>query len=254
MHRPNESKWIDISIPLDFYGAQPNAFGGERASEHPLGDTREGSSVNFARYSLAPHCSGTHTECVGHITHDRISIVECLTDVMISAVLVSVEPENDTGECYAAREAGDSSITAASLRKAIDEVGGEAHLKDGALIVRTLPNDDLKLSAAYDNSNIPTYFTDQAIDIITDLGVKHLLVDLPSIDRISDGGLLSNHRKFWNLPAGSFEAGASTRRDATITELIYVPSEISDGLYQLNLQIAPFVADAAPSRPMIRRL
>jgi hypothetical protein len=37
----------------------------------------------------------------------------------------------------------------------------------------------------------------------------------------------------------------------TITEMIYVRDEVADGLYLLNLQIAPFVSDAAPSRPLL---
>ena len=39
-----------------------------------------------------------------------------------------------------------------------------------------------------------------------------------------------------------------------MTELIYVPEEIPDGRYLLNLQIADFTSDAAPSRPVLFRL
>jgi hypothetical protein len=38
---------------------------------------------------------------------------------------------------------------------------------------------------------------------------------------------------------------------ATITELVYVKDEIPDGRYDLNLQTAPFVNDATPSRPLL---
>jgi hypothetical protein len=38
---------------------------------------------------------------------------------------------------------------------------------------------------------------------------------------------------------------------STITELIYVPNAVEDGRYLLNLQIAPFAADASPSRPLL---
>ncbi|MBK9767712.1 MAG: hypothetical protein IPP63_12210 [Chloracidobacterium sp.] len=50
---------------------------------------------------------------------------------------------------------------------------------------------------------------------------------------------------------GSRETHTATRIYSTITELIYVPNEVSDGVYLLNLQIAPFATDAAPSRPML---
>jgi len=36
-----------------------------------------------------------------------------------------------------------------------------------------------------------------------------------------------------------------------MTELINVPDDVPDGRYLLNLQIAPFEADAAPSRPVL---
>ncbi|MCB0755612.1 MAG: cyclase family protein, partial [Flavobacteriales bacterium] len=76
------------------------------------------------------------------------------------------------------------------------------------------------------------------------VGCKHLVLDIPSIDRESDEGKLLGHRAFWNYPV-------STRKDCTVTELAYIPSSVADGLYLLNLQVAPFENDAAPSRPLI---
>ena len=246
-------RFFDISIPLDFHGQQPNAFGAESAAAATLGDTREGSSVNFERYSFSPHCSGTHTECIGHITRERISVRYCLDDVIVPAVLVSIEAERDSAETYAAKVPGDLQITSGKLIAAIEALGIDPRviLADGALVIRRLPNDPGKMAAVYDNENVPPYFTDDAMETIVGFGVKHLLVDLPSIDRIDDGGRLSNHRKFWNMELGRVEAGVGARRNATITELIYVPDEVADGRYRLNLQIAPFEADAAPSRPLL---
>ena len=246
-------KFFDISIPLDFHGQQPNAFGAESAVATTLGDTREGSSVNFERYSFSPHCSGTHTECIGHITRERISVRSCLDDVIVPAILVTIEPETDSSEAYAAKMSGDRLITAVRLQGTLDALNADhkAILKGGALIVRTLPNSSDKISAKYDDTNVPGYFSDAAIELIVRFGVKHLLVDLPSIDRIDDGGRLSNHRKFWNMGSGSVEAGGDARRNATITEFIYVSDDVPDGQYRLNLQIAPFEADATPSRPLL---
>src|SRR6185369_11692846 len=82
---------IDISIPLNFNGPQPNAYGAEPAwsqaceSGDLVGDTRRGGSCNFEQYTLTPHCNGTHTECVGHITLERISVADCLRDVFLPA-------------------------------------------------------------------------------------------------------------------------------------------------------------------------
>jgi arylformamidase len=43
-------------------------------------------------------------------------------------------------------------------------------------------------------------------------------------------------------------------RQATITELIFIPDEVPNGLYLLNLQVAPMENDAAPSRPVLFHL
>ncbi|MBK8149128.1 MAG: hypothetical protein IPK58_13195 [Acidobacteria bacterium] len=100
---------------------------------------------------------------------------------------------------------------------------------------------------------MPPYFTTEAMEFIAASGFRHLLVDLPSIDRIYDDGKLANHRIFWNIEPGSFDANEKTRVGNTVTELIFVPDDIADGVYLLNLQIAPFAADAAPSRPVLFR-
>jgi len=244
---------FDISIPLRFDGPQPNAFGAERAAANILGDTRSGSSVNFERYAFSPHCSGTHTECVGHITHERISVRTCLQDAIVPAMVISLEPRSGESEAYSAMAEGDLLITAAAIQAALDrsEFDHRIVLKDGALAIRTLPNGPHKLTAEYTDEKVPAYFSNEAMDLLVGLGIKHLLVDMPSIDRLSDGGVLANHRKFWYVAPGSTELRDDERRGATITELIYVPEEVKDGRYLLNLQIAPFESDAAPSRPVL---
>ncbi len=245
---------IDISIPLSFNGPQPNAYGVEPAKSKAceagdiVGDTRRGGSVNFEQYTFITHCNGTHTECVGHITNERISVTDCLKDVFIPAVLVSVEPES-TGSEYL--------ITADLLQTSFMPHAAFASATlavQSGLIVRTLPNDDSKLTRQYGEGNIPPYFTTDAIEWIVGSGLRHLLVDMPSIDRIYDEGRLSNHRIFWNVEQGSFEINSATRINSTITELIYVPNSVRDGEYLLNLQIAPFEADASPGRPVIFKI
>jgi len=234
---------IDISIPLNFNGPQPNAFGVEPATSKAcaygslVGDTRRGGSVNFEQYMFVPHCNGTHTECVGHITNERIFVRDCLKDVLIAGLLVSIEPENGDGDLVISRD---------SLAQPVGH-----HPNARALMIRTLPNDNSKLTRQYDSENIPPYFTTDAMDYIVECGFKHLLVDTPSIDRLFDEGKLANHRIFWNVELGSFETNEKTRINSTITELIYVPNEVVDGEYLLNLQIAPFASDAAPSRPIL---
>jgi arylformamidase len=246
----------DISIPLRFNGVQPNAYGVPIATSTAceagdlVGDTRRGGSCNFERYTFIPHCNGTHTECIGHITHDRISVLDCLKDVFIRALLVSVEPERaaDSSESYSVPfESDDLLITKRSLVNSA--ASGSA---DGqALVIRTLPNDESKKGRSYGEDMVPPYFTNEAIEFIIQCGFDHLLVDVPSIDRIFDEGKLSNHRTFWNVQPGGREVAPDSRTSSTVTELIYVPDHVADGEYWLNLQIAPFVADATPSRPIL---
>jgi hypothetical protein len=46
-------------------------------------------------------------------------------------------------------------------------------------------------------------------------------------------------------------SAAHPRYSATITELIYVPDGVEDGLYLLNLQVPNLRTDAVPSRPVL---
>ena len=260
------SKPIDISIPLNFSGAQPNAYGVKPATSEPcaagdlVGDTRLGGSCNFEQYTFIPHCNGTHTECVGHITRERITILECLKDVFIPARLITIAPTYaaDTDETYASQiNASDRLITRKALESAraassrADQILGRTFRDSKAgLIIRTLPNDERKLKRRY-VEDVPPYFTNEAMQFIAESRFAHLVVDLPSIDRLYDEGRLSNHRIFWDMKQGSFETSYKTRLNSTITEMIYVPNAVEDGQYLLNLQIAPFATDASPSRPLI---
>lgn len=244
---------VDISIPLDFRGAQPNHFDAPPASARTLtshgfiGDTRKGGSCNVETYCLTPHCNGTHTECVGHIVDERLSIQALLRDIFIPATLITVTPVNavNTVDQYIPPKTGtDHLITREMLQNALLDVG-EDFLQ--GLVVRTLPNNPARRSRRY-MQKPPPFFSLDAIHYLTDRGVEHLLVDIPSVDRMFDEGMLSAHHLFWNVPSGSRELDDNTRRQKTITEMIYVPDEINDGQYLVNIQIPNFVADAAPSR------
>lgn len=256
MYSVNPANAQSIAIPLDFHGDQPNFFHVPAAQAHPfesgntVGDTRKGGGCNFETVTLTPHCNGTHTECVGHITDERISIHALLEETIFPVSLVSVGPvpASQTGETFTDRQTEDDLI----ISKAQLESVLEAAALDG-LIIRTLPNDQSKLSRQYNDPGSTPYFSAEAMTFIRDHGIQHLLVDLPSLDRLQDGGELINHHLFWNIPQGSHRLpGNYSRR--TVTELVYVPDEIEDGDYLLNLQIAPFMTDAAPSRPIIFRL
>ena len=235
-YRPGRA--VDLAVPLDFHSAQPNAYGVPAATARPYSgpgftlDTREGGSCNCEVISFTPHCNGTHTESVGHLTRERFPVSAVLPEPFLPATVLSVRPHG--------RE-----ITAAALdRTALDSAFTTA------LIFRTLTNAPDKTTRRWEDAATP-YFTPGAMAVIRELGVKHLLVDLPSVDPLVDDGRLAAHRVFWDLPPGSQEVPAGEARLRTVTEMIYVPDDVPDGRYLLSLQLPRFVADAAPSRPLL---
>lgn len=252
------TRGYDLSIPLTFNGPQPSFFGAAHASSQAItggsfvGDVRRGGSCNCATHTLTPHCNGTHTECVGHVVEDAVSIRDVASDHLSAALLISTAPVDASATCEASDprpHAGDRLLTQALLEAA---VGAERLSNFDALVVRTLPNDPVKRFRNYSaGDEAPPYFSAEAMRWIAEQGVQRLIVDLPSIDRANDEGRLTCHRIFWGLPAGGKTLDAAMRPNATVTELAYIANEIPDGRYLLNLQVAPFVADAAPSRPIL---
>ncbi len=252
----DSEKPLDISIPLIFNGEQPNTYNIEKASSKAcetvdfIGDTRRGGSCNFEEYRLVPHCNGTHTECVGHISFERIPVNETLKDVFIPSTLITVQPEkaNETEDTYSPlKNEYDLLITKKELVSKLSKVNHD--FLEG-LVIRTHTNDESKKSRNY-MENPPSFFSLEAMNYIKQAGVKHLLIDIPSVDRTFDEGKLSAHHIFWNVEQGSHEVDSENHSLNTITEMIYVPNEIKDGMYLLNIQIASFKSDASPSRPIL---
>lgn len=257
---------FDIAIPLDFAGQQPTFFGAPRATAAPLqignftGAVASGASCNCATYTLTPHCNGTHTESFGHLTSGLRSVHALAREALLPARLLSVEvlpATAATDEHDVVTAPADRLITANALAKALAEVPDSAAASQNvrALIVRTVPHEQA-FTIGRDESVLPApYFTTAALRWIVARGIEHLVVDVPSLDRADDGGRLACHRIFWDMPARepirSHTDEQVGRPTATITELAHIDPAIRDGLYLLSLQIAPFAADAAPSRPLL---
>ncbi|MEL6810195.1 MAG: cyclase family protein [Bacteroidota bacterium] len=228
------SKPLDISIPLQASSRNPEAWYLDRPSIEPVqlddwvGSIEKGAAVNFRSIWFNPHAHGTHTECVGHISREFHSVNKWLKRFFFQAEVITVTPK---------KKGKDQVITASELKKLLRGMHPEA------VVIRTLPNDASKRSKKYSHTNWP-YLEEAAALFLRTLGVEHLLIDLPSIDKEKDDGKLLAHRAFWNYPK-------ATRREATITEFIYVNNRIKDGSYLLNLQIAPFENDASPSKPVL---
>lgn len=237
------SKPIDISIPLTNTDENPIAWYIEKPEIEPVkfgdwvGKVSEGSSTNFNNIFFNPHGHGTHTECLGHITREFYSINQCLKQFFFTAELISVTPEL-IGE--------DKIISKSQIENALNGKLPEA------IVIRTLPNLESKKNQNYSKTN-PPYLAEEAAIFIREIGVEHLLIDLPSVDREEDEGKLVAHKAFWNVKNVT-NLNVDARLNCTITELIYVDDSIEDGSYFLNLQIASFENDASPSKPILYKI
>lgn len=231
------SQPLDLSIPITgketnvsaWYlnppKIEPEVIDGEIVS------VASGAVVNFNTITFNPHSHGTHTETVGHITEKVYSINQHLKQFFFLAEVITVAPEK-LGDDYV--------ISRKQLQFAL------GNKKRDAIVIRTMPNTRDKFTKQYSNTN-PTYLLEDAAEYLKSKGVKHLLIDLPSVDKEQDGGELLAHNAFWNTKG-------NLRLDATITEFIYVSNKILDGCYMLNLQIAPFENDASPSKPILYKV
>ncbi len=234
------SEPIDISLALSASSKNPRAWYVDQPimepvrTEHYTGSIKEGGSVNFRNIFFNPHGHGTHTECLGHITREVHSVNNVLTQFFFRAKLVSVLPKR------VVQENNDIDFIISPDQLDLENFEGEA------LIVRSLPNVGAKLHKNYSNTN-PPYFNVACVQKLHSHGIDHLLIDLPSVDRESDGGALAFHHAFWEVPA-------NPNFKRTITEMIFVDNSILDGEYVLELQMAPFQNDASPSRPVLYRL
>jgi len=230
----NTGKPIDLSIELRAEEDSLKAWGQGSPIIAPvrddnfIGSVAEGGVVNFKNISFNPHAHITHTECCGHITEAFHSVNDGLKQFFFNAQLISFLPDQQNE---------DEVITLEQLKS--------VHLNKDveALIIRTIPNSDQKITRAYTGTN-PPYLDARIAAYLIAHGIEHVLVDLPSVDREQDSGALAFHHAFWEVPK-------ATNMKRTITEFIYVPNNILDGLFILELQMSSFRNDACPSRPVL---
>ena len=238
------SKPLDISLPLTNDADNPIAWYQNAPEIKPvtmgdwIGKVSEGkSSTNFNNIFFNPHAHGTHTECLGHITREFYSVNQCLKQFFFKSEVISIVPE---------RIDEDLVISKTQIEKALEGKNLEA------IVIRTMPNLEGKKHLNYSNTN-PPYLAEEAAVLIREKGIKHLLIDLPSVDKEHDEGKLLAHKAFWNVKDVN-QLNDDARLDCTITEMIYVADDITDGSYMLNLQIASFENDASPSKPVLYKI
>lgn len=228
-------KPMDISIPLEAGLNNPNCYWAEPVvaesivSGDFIGSVKMGGFVNHQKVTITPHGNGTHTECYGHISSEPITLNHCLKTFHFFAQLISVSPNQ--------QHQGDYVISKRDIKQNL------THLPVRALVIRTLPNSHSKRVQNYSGTN-PPYLEKDAMHVIVDAGIEHLVVDLPSVDKEQDGGNLAAHKAFWRYPN-------TIRKQSTITELAFIDDSIPDGFYFLNLQITSLELDASPSKPVL---
>ena len=227
---------IDISIAMHDGSNQVNCFyapffTSELANAGSfIGSIDEGGPVNFMNVKMNVHGNGTHTECSGHVFNNGLKVNAIFENFFFLCTVISVYPTK--------KENGDLSIFRRTL-----EILLEGQSKE-CICIRTLPNDPTKRQRHYSGTN-PPFIEKEAMEYLVDIGVEHLLIDLPSVDKEEDGGQLSAHKAFWH---------GERQNKCTITELIYIPDKLEDGEYLLNLQVANLALDAVPSRPILYQI
>lgn len=228
---------IDISIPLKNGEENPNCYYASDVefktikSGDFVGSVALGGSVNYKEVRLTPHGNGTHTESYGHLSADELTNVNTLlSSFHFIAELITLDIS----------QSGEDQVLA------FEDYLKKRTFQTDALVIRSSPNDKNKLTRRYSGTN-PPYLDHRIAEKLKEENVKHLLIDLPSLDKEIDGGALLAHRAFWNMPE-------LIREECTVTELIYVEDSIKDGLYLLNLQVLNMEIDASPSRPILYNL
>ncbi len=226
---------LDISLMITGDGTGPSCY----FSGHPdigpiisgdfIGDVSRGGSVNHKYMRVVPHGHGTHTECFGHISSDESGVISNLfTTIYAPCLVCSVTPAIEKEDLII--HTIDSSIP-----RGIE-----------AIAIRTIPNSTDKKRKDYSGIN-PPYLNADLVKLWQEAGINHILIDLPSIDREQDQGRLAAHK-------AHFGENIIGRNKKTVTELIYIPQEIPDGLYLLNIQILNIQLDVSPSRPVLYSL
>ena len=246
------SKGNDISIPYDFdNGNQPNFYNVPKGTKTPLTigkqefDVTRKMGCNVYVYNYNIQCTGTHTECVGHISSQKVYVNTLIPHELIPTYLITVKPivHHNTLDSYHANLTEDDLVISKDLLyEILNKIDTDLYT---GLIIRTHPNSLDKKTQHYQNKRAP-FLTNDAMYYINELNINYLFVDLPSIDRDDDGGKLFNHKIFWN-----FDEQSKKYSHKLITEMIFVNNTIKDGPFLLNLKTPNFMVDAIPSSPIL---
>jgi kynurenine formamidase len=274
-YQVNIKEFWSLAIPVYFNQPtqQPNHFGAKGALASPMhvgsfiGDTKQSGSCNVNELTINPHCNGTHTESIAHIcnfdangdsaSNAQISAQTSLTMAQLNipplmpCAVISVTPTLaiTSGENYTPEFCkNDFIINQQALEQALSQYSNE---QLQALVIRTLPNHINKCQQVYNSESQPAFFSREAILYLNKRGIEHLIVDIPSLDRLHDEGLMTCHHLFWQVEESSHQVKQQSLVHKTITEMAFIDNKISDDFYFINIQTPAFHNDAAPSRPVL---
>ena len=225
----------DLSIPVNPVSGMPRAWYRGPALATPVrsdgwtGSVAEGGSVNFRDITFNPHAHGTHTETREHI-HDAFQPIDALARAqgipfIQPAYLFNALPDSIHDDWVVSKPS--------NLDQVLDK------WKPSAVILRCTKGDVMR---DWSDSN-PPYLESGLAEALAKSEVRHLLIDLPSVDREVDGGVLRAHHAF-------FGSDIAPRVGCTISELLCIPESLESGPGLLAMQVSPFINDAAPSRPL----
>jgi arylformamidase len=190
-----------------------------------VGSVAEGGAANCMVVTVAPHGSGTHTECIGHIAEGDYSVSATLTQSFFMGYFASVGVEAVENDLVVSHTDVENQLS---------------NLKTDVTCLLLHINGRFNT----DNSGTnPPYFLAKTMELIVERGIEHLIVNTPSVDKEEDGGALESHHIFWN-----YQRNGIPRLGATITELANFPHGLKDSLYIVEIQVAPIHSDASPSR------
>ena len=242
-----------------------------------VGDILAGGACNVSVLKINPHCCGTHTETLMHVmpaeaatappTIDSVVPTGLQLSLVLTLKTCSLPEARACDESFTEHaDSDDRLVSAAAISAALagaaqsmpcGYAAWESANKESlgkSLVVRIVEDDPATATSLWSfQSGVPPYFTSDAIELLNDQNVEHLLVEFPSIDRMDDGGRLTNHHKFWNIDQKSRNL-AEAWPSKTITEMIEISPSIKDGLYLLFIGVPPVRTDAMLSRPVLYEL
>ncbi|MCP4499207.1 MAG: cyclase family protein [Deltaproteobacteria bacterium] len=255
--RADFSDAYSLSRTLSFNDDVDGAFGLPAATAKAVelgefvGDTQRGGSVNCMTLVLHPHGDGTHIESAAHVEAEAplLDAIHTPQLCLAAVLLLSATRFSDTDETYIEYANDDDWVL---TRAALDAAWRELQERDGPLNPQAII-----LGRLDDGDN--AYLTNEAMQFLRERSLTHLLVEEKSIDRLDDGGLLANHRVWFDLaPRGEKQADLSQNRK-TLSEMIRSPLSFVERMNPvqrgrfclLSLPIPPWRTDAAPIVPSL---